>query len=1111
MTASITEQKLTIPTYLLKDSESLPLFLEKRAYQGSSGKVYPYRVADQLSEQKVEQVYQAVVLENRYLKITILPELGGRIQAAYDKIKGRHFVYHNQVIKPALVGLTGPWISGGIEFNWPQHHRPSTFEAVEYRLEESGESEDGSVAVYLGELERMNGLQQCLAIRLRPEHNYLELKGRIFNTSALPQTFLWWANPAVKAEGGHQSIFPPDVNAVYDHGKRDVSRFPIAIGEYYKADYSAGVDISRYDNIAVPTSYMAWRSDYNFVGAYSHNEGGGLLHVANHHIAPGKKQWTWGNGDFGQVWDRNLTDGDGPYIELMTGVYTDNQPDFTWLSPYEEKQFTQYFMPYRELGQIQNASERVALKCELKKDAKHPDGILQLGLLAFGPEADLQLELHADSTLLHRESLHLDPEDCWTKELPLPEEYEVLYCAVLDSERTVLLDYRLTKKSGLEEIEEIPEAASRPLPPEQIQHSDELFFVGQHIEQYRNPSLEAESYYAEILRRDPKDYRANLAMGRLQLRAFRYQAALDSLEAALRRQTKRNTNPIDGEASYLKGLALLQLKREEAALSCFYKAAWSFNYKASALYYVAVIHCRRQQWSDALQAVNQSVHEQGCHWQARSLKAYILRNGNDNAAAIREAEFILSRQPLHMIALLELYFSRSAALDIPDSWLKQLRHESHNLLSVAYLYQSWGASRTAADVLARIPADSDPLQYYAQAYVAASRDQPFREYLARAEQCRNFRHFPNKEGDYAALQFAVSQNPQSLAQYHLGNLLYDRKRYDEAFASWQALPQHAPSRRNSSIYLYNKRRDTAAALKELEEALRIENSLQQTNPRMLFEYNYLLKCSRQTAAQRLDFLASQDPDVSRLVSQRDDLLLEYLECLLIQGEYGQALSQIKVHVFHPWEGGEGKVANCYVHAAMGQAIGRFRQGHLDAAVEELRCALVYPENINEGKLPTTTDNNIYYLLGCFQYLNQEKDSAVLSWEKACLGRSDPSLTSYYNDAPLDYILYRALAHRSLGHEREANRLSYRLLDFGERNLNRAPEADFFAVSMPDFTVYELDRQQEFREQCLFALLLGSIGLGDRSRAEGFGRELLRENPNHLKGNLLLDFLPVLLV
>ena len=152
-----------------------------------------------------------------------------------------------------------------------------------------------------------------------------------------------------------------------DHGKRDVSSFPIATGTYYKMDYSPGTDISRYKNIPVPTSYMAYHSDFDFVGCYDHGVQAGMMHVANHHVVPGKKQWTWGNGDFGKAWDRHLTDEDGPYIELMCGAYTDNQPDFSWLQPGEEKRFTQVFMPYKQIGAPKNVSKDVALNLEVER------------------------------------------------------------------------------------------------------------------------------------------------------------------------------------------------------------------------------------------------------------------------------------------------------------------------------------------------------------------------------------------------------------------------------------------------------------------------------------------------------------------------------------------------------------------------------------------------------------------------------------------------------------------------------------------------------------------------------------------------------------------------
>lgn len=200
------QEQVVIPTYEPGQPEQAPIFLENRVYQGSSGVVYPYPVIESVADVKTDHSYRAVWLENEYVKIMILPELGGRIQMAYDKIRQRHFIYYNQVVKPALVGLAGPWISGGIEFNWPQHHRPSTFMEVDSTIEEHP---DGSVTVWVGERERMFHQKGMAGFTLRPGCAYLEIQGVVYNPTELPQTFLWWANPAVHVGDHYQSVFHP--------------------------------------------------------------------------------------------------------------------------------------------------------------------------------------------------------------------------------------------------------------------------------------------------------------------------------------------------------------------------------------------------------------------------------------------------------------------------------------------------------------------------------------------------------------------------------------------------------------------------------------------------------------------------------------------------------------------------------------------------------------------------------------------------------------------------------------------------------------------------------------------------------------------------------------
>jgi hypothetical protein len=190
---------------------------------------------------------------------------------------------------------------------------------------------------------------------------------------------------------------------------------------------------------------MAYKSDFNFVDGYDHGVQAGLLHVANHHISPGKKPWTWGNGKFGQAWDRNLTDEDGPYIELMTGVYTDNQPDFTWLQPYEEKSFKQYFMPYKDIGVVKNASIEAAVNLEVDEKARTAT------VLAYAT-SDYEgavVELKGARRTYVSDTVRLSPVATYKTVVSLDEgdQPHDLLVTVCDREGRLLISYRPAKPS----------------------------------------------------------------------------------------------------------------------------------------------------------------------------------------------------------------------------------------------------------------------------------------------------------------------------------------------------------------------------------------------------------------------------------------------------------------------------------------------------------------------------------------------------------------------------------------------------------------------------------------------------------------------------------------
>ena len=228
--------KMVIPTYPEPEKEKLPMYCENRCHQRTSGRVYPNPIVKEVvRDYKVDQEHTAVILENDFIELIILPEIGGRIFGAKDKTNGYDFFYRQHVIKPALIGMLGSWLSGGAEFNWPMHHRPSTYLPTDFSIDNG---KDGSVTVWLSEHEPMDRMKGMVGIRLCPDKAIFETVARVFNRTELPQSFLWWENIAVPVNEDYQIFFPQDVNHVHFHRKQSVTEYPLTNpGMYNGKDY----------------------------------------------------------------------------------------------------------------------------------------------------------------------------------------------------------------------------------------------------------------------------------------------------------------------------------------------------------------------------------------------------------------------------------------------------------------------------------------------------------------------------------------------------------------------------------------------------------------------------------------------------------------------------------------------------------------------------------------------------------------------------------------------------------------------------------------------------------------------------------------------------------
>ena len=1091
-TVKVWEEVVTIPTYKVGKPDKNPMFLEKRVYQGSSGRVYPYPVIEKIYDDKEDQAYRAVYLENEYLKIMILPELGGRIQRAYDKTNGYDFVYYNHVIKPALVGLLGPWISGGIEFNWPQHHRPTTYMPVDYMLMEH---EDGSKSVLVNDTDKMYGTKGIAKFTLYPGKAYLEITGQLYNRTNMPQTFLWWANPAVAVNNDTKSVFPPDVHAVMDHGKRDVSRFPIATGVYYKHDYSEGVDISRYKNIPVPTSYMAEKSGFDFVGGYDYGVGAGVLHVADHHISPGKKQWTWGCGDFGKRWDANLTDADGPYIELMTGVFTDNQPDFTWLKPFEEKVFKQYFMPYKAVGDVKNATTDAAVNFVV---SGHQAEII---VYATSPRKNAEIRILRGGEVIFREKTDLDPVHTYQKTVELTggraQEYTL---AVYSGEGKELVSYTPVEA----EIPEMPEPARAAKEPEVIATVEELYLTGQHIEQYRHATYLPDGYYLEGLKRDPGDIRVNTAYGSLLFSRGLFAESEVYFRRAIRRATWKNPNPYDSEAYYRLGLSLFYQERYEEAYDAFYKAAWSNEQQEMSFYYLAAIACRREEYENALYLIDRGIVKNWHNVKARGIRAVLLRKlGRCEEAEgwIRES---LDIDPFDHVSRRELLNRlQGEGLAKEKALLAScMRGNPDAYLRLAKDYAECGFYEEAGEVLRECPAGAALNEYY-KAYYGKLAGQPKeaveRQYLL-AEKADSYCCFPNALEDIAVLYDCGRMLQEaSFSWYYLGNLYYDKRQYEKAVSCWEKSAENNSSFptvfRNLSLAYYNHMNRKEEAKRAIEKAFRLDTA----DARVFFELDQLYKKFKVPEKERL----AQYETYRDTALERDDAFIEYVTLQNLTGNYEKAYELLCSRKLHPWEGGEGKAAAQYITALTEMAKEKIRGKDYRQAKELLSRALIYPENLGEGKLEGSKDNNIYYYLGIAEEALGEEKEAKEHFALASTGSDAVAGMMYYNDQPADMLLYQGMARYKLGDVRGGNRMMYKLIDFGEQHLRDEVKIDYFAVSLPDLMIYEEDFTLKNRAHCSYVMGLGSLGLGKKAEAAAFFEETLKTDPFHLNCRILL--------
>jgi len=937
----VSEEKAVIPTYLAGAPEPNPMFFFGRASQGAQGPVYPYPMYDSLTGKKVDKTYTVVHIENEYIRLSILPELGGRIFEGLDKTNNYNFIYRQHVIKPALIGLIGAWISGGVEWNIPHHHRASTFIPVQYRVEENP---DGSKTVWVGELEVRQRMRWAVGYTLRPGKAYFEAQVRILNRTPIVNTMLCFANVAVHANDNYQVIFPPSTQYGTGHGKRTFTQWPISDTIRGGPNDSTNIDISWYKNHISSNSVFAWQYNEDFVAGYDHGKEAGTMSVADHNIIPGKKFFTWGNGPTGKRWDHVLTDDDGPYLEIMVGAYSDNQPDYSWLQPYETRSFSMNWYPFREIGGVKKANLDAAVNLDVV------NGAAKIGFYTTSAHPAAKVLLKAGQKTVFEETVAINPAKPYLKQVPLPagiDEHD-LVASISDGNRE-LVSYSPIRLHP----QPPPDPVTTPPAPADVKTSEELYLIGLRAEQFHDPNLDPEPYWQEALRRDPGDVRVNTVLGIARYRKARYEEAERYLRTALARATERYTAPKDGEPFYYLGAVLKAEGRNDEAFTQFYKATWSQGWKAAGYYSLAEIATARGDMRAALDFVDRSIDSNALNIRAQNLKAALLRHLDRGPEALQALAAAHRADPLDVRSMAERWLASKTPAAAKTLAATMYDHPA-TAQETAAEYLDAGLWQDGEDALLQMTAAAPdkskvhPMAYYYLGYFAdkLGQKQKAAEYYKLASAAPAEYVFPFQNEEIDVLRAAIQANARDArAPYYLGDLLYDWQP-EEATRAWEASagidPSYAITHRNLAVaYMHRKPSpELDRAIGELEKAVALDRKY----ALHFTELDELYEQAGTPIEKRVPLFERN----SQVVAQRDDAQNRAIALEVLAGKYDDAIRMMTGRPFAAVEGANLNVAEHWTDAHLLRGEAKLAAKQYREALADFAAAIDLPSNLPAG-------------------------------------------------------------------------------------------------------------------------------------------------------------------
>ena len=975
------KEKITMQTYRILDEDPLPRFFI----------YYPYTGLNNFDDKPVPIEYDSIVVENEYLKMRIIPSLGARVYDLYDKVNNAHVFHYNEIIRPTMIAIRGAWIATGIEFNCLHrpHHTVDNFSPVDYKVVKR---EDGSVTVYVGNINLITNIYYLVGLTLRPGRQFLEIHVKVFNNDQLCTRYYFWTNTA-------ESV--TDMSRVFIPGKRTQSgSFPI-----FK-----GVDVSWYKNCKYPVDAFIIDCEEDFFGYYDYNMERGVVQYANHFQVPGKKRFTWGTSEDGLFWAPILSDKGIPYIELQSGKFR-TQGIVEFIDPHFYEEWREWWYPIAKIRGISFANKNATVYVDCRKENEKYRIFVGIYVTKEFPKSKVIVRC-ADQVF--KEIFDLSPSSPFIKEyISKKDKVEV---EVLDSDnrRIIFWNCRDYKTKVDESVFLVPaEFASEKEEKLEGERSLERLLVDAVIEHKRGRDLLAEIKYKNVLKLDEYCSRALCYLAILYYRQGRYRDAIKLLEKSVK------VNPSFEDGHYYLGLSYLKLNDHFNSEIELWKARMSMKFFSPASYHIALIKVREKDFEKAEEILREIIQRNSRDIKSIFLYIAVLRRLGKLDKALEITKKALDVFPLYYPILSEWMLCTKGTEEYNEAkseFKRVVLAKGQKVLEVVKEYINAKLFEEAENILKMAVSngiDTPMIHYYLGFVYENIRKLSERDKEYKIGNSKNPDYvFPHRLEEIEILESVINATGDPKPSYYIGNLLFYLRRFKEAIEKWEEARrkglQYSILYRNLGYAYYTVYRDAQKALKMYEEAIRLDP----LNYRLYLEYDEVCAWLGLTN-KRIRTL-----EEARKRIRKDSILAKLSSAYVDAGEYDKALKILMTNTFTPAEGYYG-YWNIYVEALVRRGVEKMKRGKLREAIEDFLSAFKYPSNLGVGAPypPYRHEAMQRYWLGeCYLALG-EREKALEVWNKVFIQERLTPVEKYY----------KGLILKRLGREKEAKQYFESLL------------------------------------------------------------------------------------